>query len=202
MQRNYKHSVTGARLKLKYEKDDDEDEEEEGESTTAKQSTLELWYRRASKLIASDMVYLTEEAATNGQIDATTLNDKMAEMLQLYLDHQETWQEVCLVLEKTEKEAISLVLNRPMAMKLTESLGQLVLYGGFSDISSGGRSTKKTRTDLNRFMRAFGSECALYIGGMSHMSYTMGMPCELEKSILSLSHNLLASVFTINGTYM
>lgn len=168
-------------------------------TTTTTISPLELWYHRASKFIASDMNYLTQEAAksTHEYFDATTLDDRLAEMLQLYLDHQETWQEVCLVIQKPEpsiaakrgerkgrfsartpleeeevdgelkQPAITLVLNRPMAMKLTESLARLVLFG---DAVGPTTTTERnrgdgTRPNLQRFLRAFGSECALYIGG-------------------------------------
>ncbi|KAL7564689.1 hypothetical protein ACA910_021244 [Epithemia clementina (nom. ined.)] len=262
LHRNHKHSVTGTRLKLQYGGQDDDDDEINGGTTTPgsvsldkefkirkkppqqqqqQQSTLELWYHRASKLIANDLKYLTDEAAANGQIDATTLDANMADMLQLYLDHQETWQEVCLVLEKPDlqqqnleerrrgsralgrlsdedeedeeggktlaKPAITLVLNRPMAMKLTESLAQLVLYGGVSSSSRGGGGSSRSNTDnnkmskdrpdLQRFMRAFGSECALYIGGPDNQD----QPAELIHGIPGLpgSYEIAANTGIYRG---
>lgn len=179
LQRNYKHSVTGKRLMKEYSesKDDNNDQDH---------SALALWYKRAQSLIEADLKYLTEEVAVEGQIDATTLDDKMAEMLQLYLDHQETWQEVCLVLEHHREHqpqdngTTTLVLNRPMAMKLTENIAQLVLYGAFTTGSNANRSS--SRLDLNRFMKAFGAECAVYIGGPDHQD----QPAELIHGIAGL----------------
>ena len=52
----------------------------------------------------------------------------------------------------------TIVLNRPMAMKLTDNLARLVLHGAFS-------STTKQKKDLIKFMLAFGNECAVYVGG-------------------------------------
>jgi len=55
--------------------------------------------------------------------------------------------------------ATTLVLNRPMAMKLTENLARLVLNGAFVSTS---RSQKR---HFVNFMLAFGNECAVYVGG-------------------------------------
>ena len=65
------------------------------------------------------------------------------------------------MLDRNEKRgtATTLVLNRPMAMKLTENLAQLVLQGAFV------ANDPKSRKDLVKFMLAFGNECAVYVGG-------------------------------------
>ena len=74
---------------------------------------------------------------------------------------QESWQEVCLVLERNVNRgtATTIVLNRPMAMKLTENLARLVLNGAFAS------SALQRKKDLVKFILAFGSECAVYVGG-------------------------------------
>lgn len=74
---------------------------------------------------------------------------------------QESWQEVCLVLERNVEtgKSTTIVLNRPMAMKLTENLARLVLNGAFVS------TTPKNKSDLVKFVLAFGNECAVYVGG-------------------------------------
>jgi putative transcriptional regulator len=73
---------------------------------------------------------------------------------------QETWQEVCLVVEHDEEQGKGelLVLNRPMAFKLTANLAQLVLQGSPTNKA-------KSCPSLEKFMKAFGQECAIYVGG-------------------------------------
>lgn len=147
--RNHRHSITGKKLRKKFKVDNTEPS---------------VWYRKAQLLVEHEMMEIAEKAGDDGQIDASTLDDESAELLQLYLDNQETWQEVCLVLERDEctGTTTTLVLNRPMALKLTENLAQLVLHGIF-------RTEQKTKhepkTDIIKFMLAFGQECAVYIGG-------------------------------------
>lgn len=144
--RNYKHSVMGTLLRKKLDNE------------VVEPST---WYAKAQTLVEEHMLTIAAKAGDDGQIDPTSLDDDASEMLTLYLDNQETWQEVCLVMERNESNgaATTLVLNRPMALKLTDSLGQLVLNGAYR-----GEKTKPKK-DVTRFMRAFGGECAVYIGG-------------------------------------
>ena len=58
--------------------------------------------------------------------------------------------------------ASALVLNRPMAFKLTGHLAQLVLQGSFARANE---AKYGPFPDLARFMKAFGNECAVYVGG-------------------------------------
>lgn len=60
--------------------------------------------------------------------------------------------------DEQEGTCTTVVLNRPMAMKLTENLARLVLNGAFVSSSS-------PKTDLVKFVLAFGNECAVYVGG-------------------------------------
>lgn len=68
---------------------------------------------------------------------------------------------MCLVLERNVKRGTctTVVLNRPMALKLTENLARLVLHGAFLSF------TTRQKKDLVKFMLAFGNECAVYVGG-------------------------------------
>lgn len=145
--RNHKHSIMGRRLQKSLE-----DGAEMG-----------VWYARAKRMIEEEMKSIAGKADEQGQIDATRLGDDSSELLSLYLDNQETWQEVCLVLDHNGGKAKTLVLNRPMAFKLTENLGKLVLNGAFS--RKGNDMKLVERRDTMRFMMAFSSECAVYVGG-------------------------------------
>lgn len=71
---------------------------------------------------------------------------------------------MCLVLERDTGRGTctTIILNRPIALKLTENLARLVLNGAFSSSSSFNRDEKTT---LSKFMLAFGPECAVYSGG-------------------------------------
>lgn len=148
--RNSKHSIMGRRLQRQLE----------GETVE-----MGTWYARAKNMIDGEMKQIAKQADEQGQIDATRLGEDSAELLTLFLENQETWQEVCLVLEQGDGKAKTLVLNRPMAFKLTENLGQLVLNGAFISTSEKTDLKPNVRRDLMRFMMAFSSECAVYVGG-------------------------------------
>jgi len=159
--RNYRHSITGSKLRAILVDDG------EGEGVPTDDLVMSHWYGRSRDLIEEHMKDIADMADEEGQIDATTLAEDYSEMLHLYLENQEQWQQVCLVLERTtsnegSKSAKTLVLNRPMAFTLTKDLGRLVYFGAFE------KETKIARKDvqgLTRFMIAFREECAVYIGG-------------------------------------
>lgn len=125
------------------------------------------WYDKAQTLVEDEMQEIASNADDSGQIDSTTLSDESTEMLQIFLDNQENWQEVCLVYEKDEDlgTAKALVLNRPMAMKLTDNLSRLVLHGTYQTSPSGSMEQSSMKVDMVKFMLAFGQECAVYVGG-------------------------------------
>ena len=146
--RNHKHSIMGKKLRTKYQ--------------NIQMEASMFWYRTAKELVEKEMQKIADQAQ-NGQIDSSELDDESSEMLQLYLDNQETWQEICLITSRDETAgtATALVLNRPMAFKLTDNLAQLVLHGGLGNRNRSQLSTPA----LNELMNAFGDECAIYIGG-------------------------------------
>ncbi|KAL3940110.1 MAG: hypothetical protein SGARI_001121, partial [Bacillariaceae sp.] len=168
--RNYRHSIIGNKLKKLLDQ----------EGIPPKDMEISTWYARSKRLIEQEMVTIAASADDEGQIDATTLKEEASEMLSLYLDNQETWQEVCLVAEKEDGNAKTLVLNRPMAFQLTENLGKLVLLGAFQTTNQ--PKINESRKDLAKFMRAFGKECAVYVGGPDDQ----GLPAMLIHGINDL----------------
>jgi hypothetical protein len=150
--RNFRHSLMGSRLKRHL----DNERESHG------QLEISTWYARAKRMIEDEMSKLANMADDEGQIDATQLKEDTSEMLSLYLDNQESWQEVCLVVENENGNAKTLVLNRPMAFQLTENLAKLVLHGVFQTQQD---SKYEKQKEFVRFMMAFKRECAVYVGG-------------------------------------
>lgn len=164
--RNYRHSIMGSKLRAILVDDG------EGEGIPTDDLVMSHWYGRSHDLIEEQMKKIADMADEEGQIDATMLDEDYSEMLHLYLENQEQWQEVCLVLERStssegSQSAKSLVLNRPMAFKLTKDLGRLVYFGA---------SDQKKKIDsekvrgLTNFMLAFRDECAIYVGGSDDQS--------------------------------
>jgi hypothetical protein len=150
--RNYRHSLMGSRLKKLLGDEGMADGELE----------ISTWYGRAKRMIEDEMSKISNMSDDEGQIDATQLKEEASEMLSLYLDNQESWQEVCLVVENENGNAKTLVLNRPMAFQLTENLGKLVLNGAFQNQEDSKFDQQK---ELVKFMMAFKRECAVYFGG-------------------------------------
>lgn len=150
-----------------------EEEDESSDSSSSNNNNQELssaktvlWYRAAKRLIEEEMMNIATLATEDGQLDAASLGPEAAEMLGAYLDNQETWQEVCLVLNKDQNTgtASSLVINRPLALKLTENLARLVLFGAFI-ADNDNNNTPNEERDLVRFLLAFGDSCGVYVGG-------------------------------------
>ena len=199
IRRNYKHSTTGQKLRqrlqqriirdnmnsihkgsTKKKNDDgrknptsqsnDNDAGSKNPVVTVDNMEMAIWYSTAQSLVEEEMKVIAGAAESNGELDSSLLTDDSNEVLQLYLDHQETWQEVCLVTSYDSESATTLVLNRPLALQLTDSLGKLVLFGAFSGkkgSSSSGTNSKEQNDDVSikDFIKAFGRECGVYVGG-------------------------------------
>ena len=170
IRRNYKHSVTGQKLRQRLQQRLARDKQNVSASSSLLDASLErmtvdtmemsIWYSTAQSLVEEEMKVIAGAAESNGELDSSVLTDESNEVLQLYLDHQETWQEVCLVTSYDSTSATTLVLNRPYALQLTDALGKLVLYGAFS-----GKKSITLNVSLKDFMKAFGKECGIYVGG-------------------------------------
>lgn len=182
LQRNYRHCRLGQELRNRMNRHGISNKHDPiiknsiaEDNSTNNNNELEasIWYHTARTLIQERMTQMAEQAGADGQLDASQLDADTAETLQLYLDQQETWQEVCLVLSLQTQSQTAVVLNRPMALQLTDALGKMVLFGTYRrrqtsstiDIDNNNKSSSTPAVLLRDFVRAFGSECAVYVGG-------------------------------------
>jgi hypothetical protein len=144
--------------------DDDEEDKDDVDLD------VDVWYGESYRMIATEMERIVQILGPGGRqiIDPNELSDDDKEMLTMYLHHQECWQEVCLVLEKhKDGQAKTVVLNRPMALQLTENLAQLLLFGAYNPqrMAEGPSSYN----DMVRFITAFKKECYVYSGGPDNL---------------------------------
>ncbi|KAL7532992.1 hypothetical protein ACHAWF_004306, partial [Thalassiosira exigua] len=155
--------------------EDAADERDADSTFSALAANTAIWYRSAERLLKQELAKITSNANSNGRINSDDLDEESLEILQLYVDHQQSWQEVCLVLERDERtgRATTVTINRPMAFKLSESLGRLLLMGAHR--SEHGVAVNKKERDgdetqrLVKFLAAFESECGVYVGGPDGM---------------------------------
>jgi hypothetical protein len=61
------------------------------------------------------------KASPYSRINPNSLGLESLELLQLYMDHQNAWQEVCLMIERDERTGrlVMVTINRSMAFKLS-----------------------------------------------------------------------------------
>lgn len=128
-----------------------------------------LWYKKAQKLIEEELENIADLANENGEIDPRHLEPKSESLLNLYLDNQNSWQEVCLVTDRdaTKGSATTFVINRPMAFTASQGLARLLLFGSSGAISD--RVPPSQTQRLVKFLNAFENICAVYIGGPDRM---------------------------------
>ncbi len=86
-----------------------------------------FWYRRAERLLQRELASIMSKASPDSRIDPNSLGLESLELLELCMDHQNSWQEVCLVIERDERtgQSVTVTINRPMAFKLSS-------WGGWS----------------------------------------------------------------------
>eukprot|EP01082_Thalassiosira_pseudonana_P014876 g13243.t1 g13243 contig8:240664-242395(+) len=153
------------------------DDPEEEVSFSALAAKTVFWYRGAEKLLKRELGRITMGANENGKIEVDRLGGDSLELLQLYMDHQQTWQEVCLVVEKDDRKgtAKTITINRPMAFKLSKSMGRLVLLGAYqaTQVENGIVERKEQSgyetQNLVKFLVAFENQCGVYVGGPDKM---------------------------------
>jgi hypothetical protein len=86
-----------------------------------------FWYRSAKRLVQRELVAIMSKASPDSRIDPNSLGLESLELLQLYMDHQNEWQEVCLMIKRDKRTSrlVTVTINRLMAFKLSS-------WGGWS----------------------------------------------------------------------
>lgn len=104
------------------------------------------------------------QKAKNGRVNINEVTDAERELLLMYNDCQQSWQQVSLVLatssgaEAAVTEAVA--INRPLAFSVNQQLARVILFGNSAEPPVGADAAL-----LERFVRAFGAKAAVYIGG-------------------------------------
>ncbi len=111
-------------------------------------------YRLAEGLVRETLTGIAARA-TDGVISLGSLGREEQALLKLYGDAQECWQQVSLVLSIDEGRARAVALNRPLSKSIDRSLAQVLLMG----VDGADEQLADT------FLRAFGAEAAVYLGG-------------------------------------
>ena len=145
---------------------DDADDDDDPPSFSALAANTVFWYRGAERLLRRELASIMSRATPDGRLDPSSLGPESLELLRVYMDHQNAWQEVCLVIDRDERtgRSVTVTINRPMAFKLSRSLGRLVLLGP-GEGSVGARDTQ----NLVKFLSAFEGSCGVYLGGPDDM---------------------------------
>lgn len=129
-------------------------------------SNTAYMYRLADGLIRGCMESIGEKAEAGKRIRWERLSDEEQVLVKAYADAQGSWQEVALVLATEEAGSAgsvateAVVLNRPLARACDESVARLLLNGGDMNADAGYDDAL-----VARFVRAFGAEAAVYVGG-------------------------------------
>lgn len=153
-------------------------EGEEGGAGDADESArlVEQWsanahftYRLAEGLVVETLQAVSSKA-TDGRVSWSDISEEQRELVALYSDSQDSWQEVCLVLKAVESASGTssvasecVVINRPLARSMSPELAALLLNGA-EDGQQGGQLLYD-EPFVERFLRAFGDEAAVYLGG-------------------------------------
>jgi hypothetical protein len=144
------------------DKDDDDDDDDSPTFSALAARTI-FWYRGAERLMRRELSIIMSSANPDGRLDPSVLGPVSLDLLGRYMDHQNAWQEVCLVIDRDERSGTSttVTINRPMAFKLSRNLGGLVLFGSNHAEKGGGVETQ----NLVKFLSAFEGQCGVYLGG-------------------------------------
>jgi hypothetical protein len=96
-------------------------------SFSALAARMVFWYRGAKRVLRQELAGIMSKASPKSRLDPSSLGLESLELLQLYMDHQNTWQEVCFVIEcnKRTGRMVTVTINRLMAFKLSS-------WGGWS----------------------------------------------------------------------
>merc|ERR1719329_862552 len=119
-------------------------------------------YRVAETMMEERICAIGAQADEKGRINARDLKQEDLQLLALFSESQNAWQQVCLILSATDGAADkSVVLNRPLAKGINDALALRILNGA-------GRSTSPDSAALvaaaKKLEKAFGDEAAVYWG--------------------------------------
>ncbi len=174
------------------------DDDDSSSSFSALAAKTIYWYRTAEKLLQHELLQIMSSADAKGKINPRDLSAENLELLKLYMNHQSAWQEIGLIVELDEKSgsARTVTINRPMAFKLTQNLGRLILLGGAYQAEKGvvvaSESNGIETQNIVKFLSAFENECGVYVGG----------PDDMDKPAVMIHgiHDLQGSVEISPGT--
>lgn len=182
--------------------DNDDDDNDTSTSFSTLAANTIYWYRGAERLLRQELANIMSTANPDGRIDPTNLSPDNLDLLQRYMDHQKSWQSVCLVTDRNERTRYSktITINRPMAFKLSRNLAMLVLFGAQKAEKIGGGlgflqpelSNGIETQSLVKFLSAFENQCGVYMGGPDGMNE----PAKLIHGI----HDLPGSIELSPGT--
>jgi hypothetical protein len=96
-------------------------------SFSALAARMVFWYHSTERLLRQEHVAIMSKASPDSRLDPNSFGLESLELLQLYTDHQNAWQEVCLVIkcDKRTGRLMTVTINRQMAFKLSS-------WGGWS----------------------------------------------------------------------
>lgn len=212
--RNYKHSMNGLKLKKQLESlisiEEDNSLSSSNTIKNNKKSKNKVkhydliepskWYYHAQVLIQNQMKGIASRTNRDGHVDGTTLSDEYIEFLQLFIDQQEHWQEVSLIIYQDDntKYTETIQLNRPMALKLTPNLAQLILYGTKSGGSTSSTASTSSSSTSSSWMTSSlsSSQKRLYRGERDDDDYYYHHP-DITNSDVERQQKKLMSDFLL-----
>ena len=152
------------------------DEAAESEGGGNGSRLLEQWsgntvytYRLAEGLI-NECLEAVAAKASEGKVSMSSITVEQRELVELYTEAQDAWQEVALVTATADSDRAEggtevdqcVVINRPIAKACNEELAELLLNGA-AEARRGPPAYDEAF--VRRFVEAFGPEAAVYMGG-------------------------------------
>jgi hypothetical protein len=132
--------------------------------------TVAHWCRMAERMVARELEVITASSKKNGIINPNDLEENSRVLLLKYVNYKQTWQEVCLVLSPNTLGGYSeaVVINQPITTNINKPLATLLLEGSSPELqeaSSTATNNKYPFDFVDKFVQAFGSSGAVYMGG-------------------------------------
>lgn len=146
-----------------------------------------VWYKATETIINNRLNALAIKAVdSSGNIQSSSLNAEDKSFLNRYVKSNEEWEELSVIVAHDGKgikaengESVSLTINRPLSVGISDSLTELILFGslGSTSSTSSDGSQHEYLSDMYTsdfkasFKSAFGSQGVVYVGGpdMQHL---------------------------------